>query len=207
MASVVSNVASSQDSVPIPPETPTSADNANNSSIEDPTSSAPTSSKQTVVTAKRKEELLLQARAERKRWVRSVPLPYDALLVTDEKAKQDAANRLWSREGLNNYQNSLSKFNSGLLSGATSVLSELYGIGNALDDDEDEEKEGFDENDNINRERNLPNRPLSVNDVAARVDKIVSQSVIRSPHFMQLKRCNLKMSFIKRLTQLTLLGY
>jgi len=88
----------------------------------------------------------------------------------DGKIKDNATYRLWaSREGLDQFQTSL-VFNDRLLHGATSILSELYGIGSALDDDESDGKDG--EEDDSNAPKDLPNRPLSVDDIAARVDRL-----------------------------------
>lgn len=188
MASVSTMTAS--DDASIPPATPTRPASANNPSTPVP-SSPPSPMKRTVVTAKRKEELLLQARAERKRWIRTIPLPYnpDLLLAnrtTDGRTKQDATNCLWSsREGLDQFQSSL-VFRDRLLQGATSILSELYGIGSALDDTdgESDECDGNDgEEDANNRRKALPNRPLSIDNVADRVGKLVSGEVCHTWFF------------------------
>ena len=178
MASISATTAS--DSEPIPSATPTKISNEtvteNNPSTPAPSTSS-SSIKRTVVTAKRKEELLLQARAERKQWVRSIPLPFDPELLSskNQKANSDATYRLWSsRDGLDSFQSSLI-FHDRLLHGATSVLSELYGIGSALDDDDEcEEKDGEFEGSNTGESKGLPNRPLSIDNVADRVGKLVS---------------------------------
>ena len=181
MASVSSMTASDAES--IPPSTPTRGTNANataNTNNDPSTPDPSSSSKRTVVTAKRKEELLLKARAERKQWVGNIPLPFDPeLLPNSQDTKRGASNRLWSsREGLDHFQSSL-VFHDRLLQGATSVLSELYGIGSVLDDaEEKDECDGADAGDDAdNRKKNLPNRPLSIDNVAERVGKLVSSKM------------------------------
>ena len=134
-------------SVPLATQTRASANNPSTPVPSSSSSSSLSSSlKRTVVSTKRKEELLLEARAERKRWIRTIPLPFDPELlllgnnnhITDGKFKEDATNRLWSsREGLDRFQSSL-VFRDRLLQGTTSILSELYGIGSALDDDDND---------------------------------------------------------------------
>ena len=179
MASV--STMSASDTESIPSATPTNAANTNENNASTPASSSSSSVKRTVVTAKRKEELLLQARAERKQWVRSIPLPFDPdLLSKNHKTNGDATYRLWSsREGLDRFQSSL-VFQDKLLQGATSVLSELYGIGDALDD-AIEEKDGSDGSnageDAYNRRKSLPNRPLSIDNVSDRVSRLVSNTM------------------------------
>eukprot|EP00536_Pseudo-nitzschia_multiseries_P008481 jgi/Psemu1/20518/gm1.20518_g len=135
---------------------------------------SPSPKKRLVVTAKRKDELLLQARAERKRWVREVPLPYDskqlAKLIGNSGADDgtaintSAVNQLWSsRDGLEKIQNSLICGNR-FLPGATTVLSELYGISSRIELDGNEEG---DSNRNINDKdpkKELRDRPLSLED-------------------------------------------
>ena len=69
------------------------------------------------VSASRKAELLVQARADRRKWIQIVPLPY---------ASQRDRNNVWSVEDrLNNLQSSLA---CKRLPVATQVLSELYGL-------------------------------------------------------------------------------
>jgi len=214
MASSVSTLTSPSDVASVPPSTPTRATSAsasanasaststnaiasaNHPSTSDPASSSSSSYlKRTVVTAKRKEELLREARAERKRWIRTIPLPYDPNLLstnanhtTDEKTKDDATNRLWSsREGLDQFQSSL-VFRGRLLQGATAILSELYGIGSNLDDGNGPgpgEEKNNDESDGNgggeggkNRRKYLPNRPLSVDDIADRVDRFTKPFLV-----------------------------
>mmetsp|Transcript_11512 Transcript_11512/g.33126 ORF Transcript_11512/g.33126 Transcript_11512/m.33126 type:complete len:752 (+) Transcript_11512:162-2417(+) len=141
----------------------------------------------TVVTAKRKEELLLQARAERKRWVREVPFPYDAeqlsRIIGNSGANVDgtaengitngsAVNQLWSsRDSLDKLQNSLICGNR-FLPGATTVLSELYGINSTIGpDDEGQDDNNNDENGEApNKE--LRDNPLSLDEVADRVERL-----------------------------------
>ena len=218
MASSVSTMTTDSASASVPPATPTSANasanantSANNLSTPVPSSSSSSSVssslKRTVVTAKRKEELLLEARAERKQWIRTIPLPFDPELLlfadnnnqkADGKTKAGATNRLWSsREGLDRFQSSL-VFRDRLLQGTTSILSELYGIGSALNYDDygadvdvdvdvdiDVDVDAGEEKDDISdgdggedgqncRKQQPPNRPLSVDDVADRVERLVS---------------------------------
>jgi len=174
MASV--STMSASDAESIPPSTPTrsattnATANATNPSTSDPTSS----SKRTVVTARRKEELLVKARSERKQWVGSIPLPFDPeLLPNKHETKKGATNRLWSsREGLDQFQSSL-VFHDRLLQGATCVLSELYGIGSAVDDTkEKDEFDGTETGEDADTGKILPNRPLSIDNVAERVGKL-----------------------------------
>jgi hypothetical protein len=69
------------------------------------------------VSVSRKMELLVQARADRRKWVQKLPLPY---------ASQRDRNNVWSFEDrLNNVQSSLA---CKRLTVATKVLSELYGL-------------------------------------------------------------------------------
>jgi hypothetical protein len=198
MASSVSTMRTDSVSTSVPLATQTRA-SANNPSTPVPSSSSSSSSlssslKRTVVSTKRKEELLLEARAERKRWIRTIPLPFDPELlllgnnnhITDGKFKEDATNRLWSsREGLDRFQSSL-VFRDRLLQGTTSILSELYGIGSALDDDDNDAGEEKDDGndgdggeDGKNSRKHPPNRPLSVDDVADRVDRLVSNNIVK----------------------------
>lgn len=157
------------------------------------TSSSPL--KRTVVTAKRKEELLLQARAERKRWIRKVSLPYDSkqlarvvgnsgveegatgsAAAANGNGTSDPANQLWSsRDGLDKLQNSLICGNR-FLPGTASVLSELYGISSTIDSDEDNSSNN-DESDNDNIKKELRDHPLSLDEVADRVERLVSQEI------------------------------
>jgi hypothetical protein len=130
---------------------------------------------------------LLKARAERKRWIQTIPLPYDPELFLanhtgDGKFKDNATYRLWaSRESMDQFQTSL-VFSDRLLHGTTSILSELYGIGSSLDDDESDGEDG--EEDDSNPPKDLPNRPLSVDDIAARVDRLVSCYTRHSSRFL-----------------------
>jgi hypothetical protein len=71
------------------------------------------------VAHQRKKELLVKARADRRKWVQKVPLPY---------ANPRDPNNVWSQEDrLNNLQSSLA---CKRLPTATKVLSELYGLEN-----------------------------------------------------------------------------
>jgi hypothetical protein len=71
------------------------------------------------VAHERKKELLVKARADRRKWVQKVPLPY---------ANPRDPNNVWSLEDrLNNLQSSLA---CKRLPTATKVLSELYGLEN-----------------------------------------------------------------------------
>lgn len=180
MASVSTTSASDAESIPSATPAKTSTDNASENNPSTPAPSTSSSSvKRTVVTVKRKEELLLQARAERKQWIRSIPLPFDPELLSskNQKANSDATYHLWSsRDGLDSFQSSL-VFNDRLLHGATTVLSELYGIGSALDDDDTcEEKDGESDGNAREESKSLPNRPLSIDNVADRVGRLVSQN-------------------------------
>lgn len=194
MSSSISTMTPSSDAAPVPPGTPTIAAGANSAlaPVATPSSSASSAMKRTVVTAKRKDELLLEARAERKRWIRNIPLPYDPELLanhaTDGKAEDEVRNRLWnSREGLDQFQNSI-VFRDGLLQGATSILSELYGIGSILDDSGEGNDNGEDGNKNVRKD--LPNRPLSVDDVASRVERLTKPFLAEKEEDGQHKRPN-----------------
>lgn len=176
MASVSTTTASDAESIFSATPSKTSNDNASENNPSTPAPSTSSSSvKRTVVTVKRKEELLLQARAERKQWIRSIPLPFDPELLSskNQKTNSDSTYRLWSsRDGLDSFQSSL-VFNDRLLHGATTVLSELYGIGSALDDDDTcEEKDGESDGNAREESKNLPNRPLSIDNVADRVGRL-----------------------------------
>lgn len=82
---------------------------------------------------------------------------------------------MWSsREGLDQFQSSL-VFHDRLLQGATSVLSELYGIGSAVDDTEEKDEfDGTETGEDVDAGKILPNRPLSIDNVAQRVGELVS---------------------------------
>jgi len=148
--------------------------------------SSSSSLKRTVVTVKRKEELLLKARAERRRWIRTIPLPYvpDGLARLSNDAEEGtkdvsaaavgATSRMWSsRDGLDKLQRSLICGNR-FLPGATSVLSELYGIGGSLDVDEDEEEHDVngDADNNNSRKKDPQNRPFTLDEVSSRVEQL-----------------------------------
>ena len=71
----------------------------------------------TSVSLERKKELLVQARADRRKWVQQVPLPY---------TNPRDPNNIWSLEDrLNHVQSSLA---CKRIPTATKVLSELYGL-------------------------------------------------------------------------------
>lgn len=70
-----------------------------------------------IVSPKRKKDLLVQARKDRRKWIQQVPLPYTQA--------RDPTN-VWSLDDrLNGVQSSLA---CKRLSAATKVLSELYGL-------------------------------------------------------------------------------
>ena len=163
-----------------------------------PPSPPPSSLKRTVVTVKRKEELLLRARVERKRWIRTVTFPYDSKklmkIINGGNSNSDttrtcaapnttntenttittsvllSTSRRGHDGGLDKLQNSLICSNR-YLSNATSILSELYGITVGDDDDDDD-----DDNDNGDDDKNLLRKyPLSIDEVADRVERLVSK--------------------------------
>ena len=138
---------------------------------------ASSSSKRTVVSAERKEELLLKARAERKRWVRTVPLPYDPRLMSVRHSRTTLAASIEeydddeshsSKAGMKRFQRSL-VFGDRVSRNATAILSELYGIDSST---LDETNESGDENEDDRMD--LPNRPLTIDQVSERIDRLVS---------------------------------
>lgn len=162
--------------------------NAETLSTPAPSSSSSLSLKRTVVTVKRKEELLLRARLERKRWIRTVTFPYDskkllkvikggntdtACTTTNTNNNENATSLILSTSrrgqdgGLDKLQDSLICSNR-YLSNATSILSELYGIKICDDDDNDDEDDDDDKN-------ILRKYPLSIDEVADRIERLVSK--------------------------------
>jgi hypothetical protein len=137
--------------------------------------------KVSVVTPQRKEELLLQARAERRHWIEKVPLPYDpecfqppgsavaVLSGNHNNSTGTPGNDLWTlpttaSNGKN--QNSLVKIQSSVvcqkyLPSAMATISELYGLPtksqsvSVISEDP-------------------PSKPLNLTQVAKRVESLVS---------------------------------
>ena len=78
------------------------------------------------VALKRKKDLLVQARKDRRKWIQQVPLPY--------KQPRDPDN-IWSLDDrLNAVQSSLA---CKRITSATKILSELYGLENNIRSSED----------------------------------------------------------------------
>jgi len=180
----------------------TTTNNNNTSSNSNSNSNSLSSSllaKRTVVTSKRKEELLLRARAERKRWIRTVTLPYDIKKLgngrtystnTSDSSADTKSSPSTTRQNdcdgdgdngsLDKLQNSLICSNR-YLSNATSVLSELYGITiNDNDDDDDNDDDGHnvnaivDNGDGLDVGVGVKKYPLSIDEVSDRVERLVS---------------------------------
>jgi len=149
----------------------------------------PSSLKRTVVTVKRKEELLLRARVERKRWIRAVTFPYDSKklmkIINGGNSNNNenttittsvllSTSRRGHDGGLDKLQDSLICSNR-YLSNATSILSELYGITVGDDDDDDDNDNDYGDDD-----KNLLRKyPLSIDEVADRVERLAK------PHWLK----------------------
>lgn len=142
-------------------------------------SSFPSVPKVAVVTTKRKEELLLKARAERRHWIERVPLPYKVESLSGRQISaiggvassnsQSVGNDLWavsSVSGKTTDGSSLYKVKSSVvcqkyLPTATNVISELYGLPTISTT-------------TANSPVEPPSGPLGLMQVAERVDTLVS---------------------------------
>jgi hypothetical protein len=177
----------------------TTTTNNNNTSSNSNSNSLSSSllAKRTVVTSKRKEELLLRARTERKRWIRTVTLPYDikklgsagtySTNTSDSSADTKSSPSTTRQNDCDGDNGSLDKLQNSFicsnryLSKATSVLSELYGITiNDNDDDDDNDDDGHnvnaivDNGDGLDVGVGVKKYPLSIDEVSDRVERLVS---------------------------------
>ncbi len=122
----------------------------------------------TVVTPQRKEQLLLQARAERRNWISRVPLPYSPQARAAARGAGgggDLQDDLWSRnDALYRVQSSL--VCQRYLPSATRTLSELYGLNDAS-------AQGIGKP--TTTSTTTTTNPLRLDQVAERVQKLVSR--------------------------------
>jgi len=179
------NMTSSSDSF-VSATAPLTTPSSKNPDAKMPSTSTPSSSpKRTVVAAERKEELLLKARTERKRWVRTVPLPYDPRLLPGSHSRATTAASIeeyddddvdddntsqCSTAGIKRFQKLL-VFDDRVSRKATAVLSELYGVDSStLEGCSDETNERGDDSEDYGTD--LPKSPLTIDEVSERFDRL-----------------------------------